>query len=64
MLSEELKTKLKQRVKNSKMDSFGFAWELTKLYAGSANADAKEIAPLFAELYTLFEEGKLLNENK
>ncbi|MEG6550220.1 hypothetical protein V6C53_08290 [Desulfocurvibacter africanus] len=58
MPTNEITKKLLEDAATRNGGAFGMAYDLTKTYAGSANADGSIIPVLFMELYELFKDGK------
>ena len=57
-IAEELVTLIKKQKKSEYEEAFERAFELTKAYAGSANAQASTIPFVFEKLFELFVTGK------
>jgi hypothetical protein len=57
-IAEELVTIIKKQNKSDFEEAFERAFELTKAYAGSANAQASTIPFVFERLFELFVTGK------
>lgn len=57
-IAEELVTIIKREKKSAYEEAFERAFELTKSYAGSANAQASAIPFVFEKLFELFVTGK------
>ncbi len=57
-IAEELVTIITKEKKSRHEDAFERAFELTKAYAGSANAQASAIPFVFEKLFELFVTGK------
>jgi hypothetical protein len=57
-IAEELVTIIKREQKSAYEEAFERAFELTKAYAGSANAQASAIPFVFEKLFELFVTGK------
>ena len=57
-IAEELVNIIKKQQKSEYEEAFERAFELTKAYAGSANAQASTIPFVFEKLFELFVTGK------
>lgn len=57
-IAEELVRIIKKQQKSAYEEAFERAFDLTKAYAGSANAQASTIPSLFERLFELFVTGK------
>jgi len=57
-IADELVTIIKKQKKSEYEEAFERAFELTKAYAGSANAQASTIPFVFEKLFELFVPGK------
>ena len=57
-IAEELVSIIKKQKKSEYEEAFERAFELTKAYAGSANAQASTIPFVFERLFELFVTGK------
>ena len=60
-ISQELIRILRKNEQSDFEESFERAFELTKAYAGSANAQASAIPVVFEKLFELFVTGKTRN---
>lgn len=60
-ISQELVRILRKHEQSDFEESFERAFELTKAYAGSANAQASAIPFVFEKLFELFVTGKARN---
>lgn len=57
-IAKELVTIIKREQQSAYEDAFERAFELTKAYAGSANAQASAIPFVFEKLFELFVTGR------
>ncbi|MDY0389684.1 hypothetical protein [Desulfobulbus oligotrophicus] len=57
-IAQELVTIIKREKQSAYEDAFERAFDLTKAYAGSANAQASAIPFVFEKLFELFVTGK------
>lgn len=59
LIAQELVNIMKKNTQSDYQEAFERAFELTKSYAGSANAQASAIPFVFEKLFELFVTGKM-----